>query len=105
MTKDFTTVQFKCSNCTVWSRGKLDIQSAAANFIYAYGTGAPTNPSSPSSGFPQHAEHGNFQLNLKLAQTASNAAPQISGQAKPANGGKTGGLSERQWVLLTSNSH
>lgn len=94
VTQDLTTVQLNCSDCTVWSTGKLDIQSTSADFIYAYATSGPFNPSSSSSGFPQHDDHGNFNLNLKSAITNSNSAPVIGGPE--TSKGSTGGLTERQ---------
>lgn len=95
-----TNVQLKCSNCTTWSTGKLNVQSTAADFVYAYGDSPPNSPSNPGSSFPQHVDHGGFALNLKNAQTTSTAAPTITGQPS-SSGGHVGGLSERQWVLKT----
>jgi len=95
-----TNVQLKCSNCTTWSAGKLNVQSTAADFVYAYGDSPPASPANSGSSFPQHVDHGEFALNLKDAQTTSATAPTITGQ--PSSGGeKLGGLSERQWVLKT----
>jgi hypothetical protein len=101
VTKELTTVQLKCSDCTVWSTGSLDIQLTSANLIYAYSGTAPSNPSSPGSPFLQHDDHGNFNLNLKSAITSSNTAPVIAGQQKST--GSTGGLSERQKVHSLGN--
>lgn len=95
-------MQLRCSNCTTWSKGTLNVQSTSANLIYAYGDTAPSNPSSSLSSFTQHTDHGNFQLNLKVAQTTSNSAPLLSGQS--TQGGHSGSLSERQWVLKPLNS-
>ena len=100
VTHNLTTVQLKCSDCTVWSTGTLDIQSTSANFIYAYGTTGPSNPSNPESPFPQHYDHGNFNLNLKSAVTNSNSAPLIGGQKSTSS---TGGLTERQKVYNFGN--
>src|SRR6266496_5399127 len=96
VTKDTTTVALKCYNCTAWSEGKLDIQSTTANFIYAYGSTAPKNPSNFDSSFSQHDDHGNFKLNLKSAITTSNSPPLIGGEQKST--GSTGGLTQRQKV-------
>ena len=64
-------------------------------------------PRIPASPFPQHYDHGNFNLNLKSAVTNSNSAPLIGGPEKST--GSTGGLTERQKVynfgnVLTSRS-
>ena len=92
VTKDLTTVGIKCSNCTTWPTGKLDIKSSAADFIYAYGSTAPSKLSDPSSSFTQHDDHGNFQMNLVTAINNDGTAPPIAPQKLPT------GLSTRQKV-------
>lgn len=95
-----TTVELKCSNCTIWTAGKLDIQATNANFIYAYSTTPPSQLSDPNSGFQKHDSNGNFQLNLKNAITtsASTGAPAVVGSTTAK-----GGLSQRQIVLSRFN--
>jgi hypothetical protein len=95
-----TSVQFKCSNCTTWSVGKLNVQSTAADFIYAYGDTPPTTPSNPDSPFEEHVDHGDFTLNMKNAQTSSAAPPTITSAPKSSGGG----LSERQWVTTSTET-
>ena len=98
VTSTDTTVELKCSNCTVWTTGKLDIQSTNADFIYAYSTTAPTQLSNPDSFFQQHTDHGNFQLNLKSAitTTAPTGAPALTGSTAAQTG-----FSQRQIVVPT----
>lgn len=96
ITSTDTIVELKCSNCTVWRTGKLDISSTAANFIYAYSTTAPQQLSNPNSPFQQHNDHGDFKLNLQSATTttAPTGAPALTGSTNPK-----GGLSQRQIVI------
>jgi hypothetical protein len=93
VTKDLTTVEIKCSNCTSWPTGKLNVQSNAADFIYAYSSTPPSKLSDPSSSFTQHDDHGNFKLNLVTAITNDGAVPTLTPVAS------TGGLSTRQKVF------
>jgi hypothetical protein len=81
--------------------GKLNIQSTSADFIYAYGDTTPSDPSSPLSPFLEHVDHGDFNLNLKTAQTNSISPPSLGGNNSTSTSGSSGGLSERQWVILT----
>jgi len=95
VTKDKTTVQLKCSGCTRWTTGSLNIQSTSADFIYSYSSNAPSNPAIASSSFTQHDDHGNFKLNLKSAQTVTATAPPPLSSTAPST---SGGLSSRQKV-------
>jgi hypothetical protein len=95
ITSTDTTVELKCSNCTVWKAGKLDVESTSADFVYAYSTTAPQQLSNPDSSFQQHNDHGDFNLNLKSAITnnAPAGAPALTGSTTSG-----GGLSQRQIV-------
>ena len=97
VTSTDTTVELKCSNCTVWTTGKLDIQSTNANFIYAYSTTAPLQLANVNSVFQKHNDNGNFQLNLKnaITTTAPTGAPALSGTTTAK-----AGFSQRQIVFL-----
>jgi Cytochrome domain of cellobiose dehydrogenase len=93
-----TTVQLKCSNCTTWPTGNLNIKSTSADFIYAYGTTAPASPANSGSSFLQHVSNGGFTLNLVSAQSSSTTAPTLTGSKSSSSEG--GGLTERQWVPI-----
>lgn len=102
VTKDQTTIGLRCSNCTVWSKGKLNTQSTAASFIYSYGNIEPTNPGSNLSSFEQHVDYGNFEMNLQSAVSKSASPPTIAG--KGSTGSSSSGLTSRQWVLSRHGS-
>jgi hypothetical protein len=72
VTSTSTTAHLRCSNCTEWSGGNLDLNSTSANFIYAYGGMAPEDPENPNSDFFIHIYAGNFSLNLQDAQGLTN---------------------------------
>jgi Cytochrome domain of cellobiose dehydrogenase len=72
VTNSSTTAHLRCSNCTEWSGGNLDINSTSADFIYAYGEIPPENPANPDSDFFIHIDTGNFNLNLQDAQSLTN---------------------------------
>jgi len=91
-----TSVQIKCSNCTTWPGGNLNVKSTSADFIYAYGTTAPASPANSGSSFLQHVGNGGFTLDLVKAQSSSTTAPTITGGASSG-----GGLTQRQWVPRT----
>jgi hypothetical protein len=91
-------VAIKCSNCTKWSGGKLDLQSTSADFIYAYGLQTPLNPSNPSSDFFIHISNGKFKLNLQKSRiNGTNATTQPAIEGAPS-----GGLKYRQKVVILS---
>ena len=96
VTSTDTIVELKCSNCTVWTKGKLDISSQKANFIYAYSSNAPAQLSNVDSSFQQHDDYGNFQLNLVSAvtTTAPTGAPAFTISTSPQKG-----LSQHQIVF------
>ena len=94
-----TIVQLKCSGCTKWTTGNLNVQSTSANLIYAWCSQPPFTPSDPNSGFDQHDDHGNFNLNLKAAQTTTATAPPPLTNTPTSSGG----LSYRQKVYICLN--
>lgn len=69
-----TSVEIQCSNCTEWSGGSIDLESASAGFIYAYGGITPVDPANPTSDFFIHAGYGNFDVNLQNARVSSNTS-------------------------------
>jgi hypothetical protein len=98
-----TAVSFRCSNCTTWSVGELDVQSTSADLIYAYGETAPMDPSNPNSDFLIHTYSGNFNLDLKAAQmisTNSTTPLNTTMPPPPPLSQSKGGLTTRQKVPL-----
>ncbi|KAJ3090837.1 hypothetical protein HK100_007341, partial [Physocladia obscura] len=45
--------------------------SGSSSFIYAYSSSGPSNPSSPSSNFPQHSSYGGFTLDVSKLGTST----------------------------------
>ena len=78
VTTDFTNVQLKCSGCTSWSGGSLDVLSISAEFMYASAPTGPSDPSNPTSSFPQHNDYGTFNLDLTSAYVSSSASTNIA---------------------------
>ena len=70
-----TMAEVRCSNCTKWSGGSIDLESTSANFIYAYGETAPEDPGNPNSDFFIHVDSGNFNLDLQNARVSPNTTP------------------------------
>ena len=80
-----SSIQIRCSNCTEWSSGSLDLESTAADFIWAYSGMPPVDPANSSSDFEIHADYGNFDINLQSARMSTNnttsAMPRVTATA------------------------
>jgi len=98
-----STIQLKCTNCTQWSTGNLNLESVSANMIWAYGTTAPSNPSQSSSSFTQHTDNGVFNLNLQQAATTSTTPPTIHSSSSTTSSGSTDWFEGRHLVQPLAN--
>ena len=91
ITSSSFTAQLRLSNATSWSgSGSLNVDSSDASILWAYGTSAPSNPSSPSSNFQQHRSEGTFSVNMKAAQVQdTSSSSSDSGSSAVATGSAT----------------
>ncbi|KAJ6105048.1 hypothetical protein N7486_003737 [Penicillium sp. IBT 16267x] len=73
------TVNARCSNCTSWATGSLDLQSTSQDWIFGLGpTGslaAMLRSNSKTAGIEQHSKYGVFTMDMVHATGGSGGLP------------------------------
>lgn len=78
------------SNCRQWGSSELNAKSTSQNFIWAEGPGDPITSDDPEYSISQHADKGNFQLNLVTATGGDTANPFTASASTGSNGSGSG---------------
>ncbi|RHZ48871.1 hypothetical protein CDV55_102007 [Aspergillus turcosus] len=75
----FMTVNGRCSNCTKWDTGSLDLQSASQPWIFALGPHSGANvllrSDSKTASIELHSKYGQFSMDMIRATGGSGGLP------------------------------
>ncbi|GAD98405.1 conserved hypothetical protein [Paecilomyces variotii No. 5] len=73
------TVNARCTNCSHWKTGSLDLQSTSQPWIYALGPKSsesiPLKSDSKSASIQRHSEYGRFFMDMKQATGGAGGIP------------------------------
>ncbi|KAJ9209771.1 hypothetical protein DTO166G4_8623 [Paecilomyces variotii] len=73
------TVNARCTNCSHWKTGSLDLQSTSQPWIFALGPKAADSillkSDSKSASIQRHSEYGRFSMNMKQATGGTGGIP------------------------------
>jgi hypothetical protein len=103
ITNDFLIVQLKCSNCTLWTGGHLDIFSTATDLMWASAPNGQSDPSDLSSVFPKHKDYGTFKMNMTAARGSTSTFSPTINTSLPNSPNSDGGITMRQGVFHTTS--
>jgi hypothetical protein len=84
------------ANCRSWgSSGSINVDSSSQNFIWAAGPGTAIESDDVSESISQHADHGNFQLDVASATGGDGSTNPFtsSGNGSSNDNTSTGGSS------------
>ncbi|RHZ55405.1 cytochrome and DOMON domain-containing protein [Aspergillus thermomutatus] len=75
----FMTVNGRCSNCTKWNTGSLDLQSTSQPWIFALGPHSGANAvlrsDSKTASIERHSKYGRFSMDMTRATGGSGGLP------------------------------
>ncbi|KAF7157301.1 hypothetical protein CNMCM5623_001424 [Aspergillus felis] len=75
----FMTVNGRCSNCTKWNTGSLDLQSTSQQWIFALGPHSGANAvlrsDSKTASIERHSKYGRFSMDMTRATGGSGGLP------------------------------
>ncbi|MCJ1418914.1 hypothetical protein MMC32_005265 [Xylographa parallela] len=71
-------VKARCQNCSTWSGGSLNLQSASEPWIYAKGPSNSFRGDSPTDSIQRHVEYGRFTMNMIQAYGAAAVPTNVS---------------------------
>lgn len=74
------TANVRCSKCTSWTGGEMDLTSANSQWIWAVKSGSSVNSNSVSTHLSQHEGQGSFNLDLTKARGGSSVNPFVESQ-------------------------
>ncbi|KAJ5587478.1 uncharacterized protein N7459_003243 [Penicillium hispanicum] len=73
------TLNARCSNCTSWATGSLDLKSTAQSWIFGLGPVggqvASLRSNSPAANLERHSKYGSFTMNMVQATGGSGGLP------------------------------
>ncbi|TVY82091.1 hypothetical protein LSUE1_G005086 [Lachnellula suecica] len=79
----------KCSNCTSWTGGTMDLTDANSKWIWAYMEGSPVSSDDPDTRVGMHTNYGEPTFNLQQARGGNSANPFVQVEAVAAAPGSS----------------